>query len=439
METVRFTPAGRTLAHEGLQKLSGKRRDDARRLLLDTFRSIERDPETSADERLLASVGRAWAAGDMPDAHAVAVRRVMLQTLAGSLGGPVGCVLAQATLEAIKDVSPSHARAMLLESFRALESQSPILARFGREAAAGDIPDKEAVAVRKQVMQALTEPRDDPPVVILADISVNIADVTSAQAGRAALLTALKQIQVAGDEKQQGMALLGQQIASGDIPDRAAVALRRAVMDVLRNPGEDPSPLLLARAAAGAVDAPNVGDQAGRSALRQTFQALAKEPEATPHQRILADLGLKAAAGDISDRDGFALRRTCLKHLMERPVGSPAKAVAAACLEASEKVGAGAARAMLRTGLELIANNGNQEQKELARQGIDWGAGDMPDRQAVEVRLEQMRAVLAAEVDVEAHVETLAEGLETAPGGIERDEAEVDINGFLVSVNQEHG
>ncbi len=377
MITVSYSDPGSRYARQALSPETG---EPSLATYRDGFQRMLDDSEVTAAEKSLAKLGQTFISKkSLPGAEAA------MQTVAATVPGPIGHLLAKVTLSAAQIKEP---RAVLRSGCEAVVEDSQAysapwcLGKLGIQAGEKTDSDKEAVKLRKHFLAQITNQEQGSKGAVI-DAALGALEHASSSTARGVLRKTFELLQEHPELSQHEKDMAGLGIAFGEKPDNDgdAVILRRAVLEGMKA-GLDAAGVCLK------VADQNVSWSAKRAAMRATLVRMT-ESAATEAERVVAQFGIDAGSKTDSDKDGARVRGAVLEALTGRRLEDPV----AALVEINQKVaelgiGDETRRSMLRTALLKIQElSPNPAQQALAALGVEVGSkSEFSDKEAARMR-----------------------------------------------------
>jgi hypothetical protein len=319
---VTYTRTGQTLAKAGRDSYANKTWDTAREIMKDTFQSIASSELTSPGEKAIADLGLRVGSHNMPNTDAASARYAVSQTIAGAVGGPIGAVLAQATLDAYSGKQYTSARAITKDGLTAItrysaEGNDLAVARLGIKFGDNVVTNEDAAEARKAALKTIARGAHGDRGQVLAETTLNVYGNKSYEAARMMTkdgLEAIAQDSECSDD-QKALAKLGLAFGDHHMTHDDAAEARQTVLKKLANPITSSLTDALSEVSLEAYG--NKQYVAARAILKDGFEAVLKNPNATAEEKELARLGIEIGNGHMTNEAAATARRSIMQQLKD--------------------------------------------------------------------------------------------------------------------------
>jgi hypothetical protein len=319
---VTYTRTGQTLAKAGRDSYGNKPWETAREIMKDTFESIASSESTSPSEKAIADLGLRVGSHSMPNTDAASARYAVMQTIASAVGGPIGAVLAQATLDAYGGKQFESARAITKDGLEAIKDYSPngndqAVANLGIQFGGHSMANNEAAEARKSAIAMIAGGSDGNRGQVLAQTTLNAYGNKSFETARALTRDGLEAI--ANDsqtsEDQKAMASLGLAFGNHQMTNDDAAEARQTVLQKLSGPLDSSLTDALCEVTLDAYGSKQYSS--ARAILKDGFEAILNNPNASADEKELARLGIEVGNGHMTDQAAATARRSVMRQLRD--------------------------------------------------------------------------------------------------------------------------
>lgn len=320
--SVSYTATGRSLAQAGVSAYGGKTWPVAREIMKDTFESIAQSPSTSSSEKAIADLGIKVGSHTMQHNDAASARYAVLQTISQAVGGSIGAVLAHACNSAWADKQWNAARAITKDGLDAIARYSPepadqALAALGNDFGSHTMQDNDAANARRTVLKRIENGSNSNVPQALAQTTVDAYYNRQWNAAREITKDGLEAIQSNSQSspEQKALAQLGVTFGSHTMSDSDSASARLTVLRELSNPLSSSLTDEICNVSISAY-----GDKqwtSARAILKDGFEAVLANPNATPQERELAQLGIEVGGHSMSDTEAAQARLRVMKQLRD--------------------------------------------------------------------------------------------------------------------------
>jgi hypothetical protein len=319
---VSYTATGRSIAQAGLSAYGGKTWPVAREVMKDSFESVAQSPSTSPTEKAIADLGIRVGSHSMQNNDAASARYAVLQTISQAVGGSIGAVLAHACNSAWADKQWPAARAITKDGLDVIQTYSPessdqALAALGNKFGSHAMQDSDAASARRTVLKRIENGDNSNVAQALAQTTVAAYGEKQWNAAREITKDGLEAIRsnAQSTPEQKALAQLGVTFGSHSMTDTDAAKSRLTVLKELSNPLSSSLTDEICNVSISAY-----GEKqwpSARAIMKDGFEAVLANPNATAQERELAQLGINVGAHSMSDTEAAQARLKVMKQLRD--------------------------------------------------------------------------------------------------------------------------
>ena len=315
-----YTRTGKTLAKAGRKSYGGKSWGTARKIMKDTFESVADSPSTSPSEKAIADLGVRVGSHTMSDKDAASARYAVMHTISSAVGGPIGAVLANAALDAYGGKQWNSARAIMRDGLETIQTYSPngndqAVAKLGVTFGDRTMTDKEAAEARKAAVRTIANGSDGNRGEILAKTTLKAFGGKSWDKARALSKDGLEAIyqDEQSSSEQKALASLGIAFGGHRMTDDDGAEARQTVLKKLSSPLSSSLTDAIVDVSLDAYGGKQWGS--ARAIMKDGFQAILSNPNATPEEKELANLGIEVGKNRMPDDQAATARKSIMREI----------------------------------------------------------------------------------------------------------------------------
>lgn len=326
------SPTGKILAETNADAYDSSRgnwRGD-RLLAADGLRFIRDNENVTADEKSLAILGLKMGGRKLYNESGAKIQRAVIGVIAAAVPGPVGMVLAQTTLDASNAASStmswSHERGVSSEGLKAVLSNESTsageksLAALGLSLSGDSHHNQDATSMNKLVLKTIAKGASGKLPQVLAETTlqayskIEVGDWDKNSKVESRGLEAVRD-HADSTEYDKTIAALGLKFGAGSITSEDSAKFKKTVLQALADPKQGSLPFEIAQVTKSAYKA-GTRHKASRKVLRDGFEAILSRTDVSETQKALAQMGIDAGAGEISNVVAVRRRATILDKLI---------------------------------------------------------------------------------------------------------------------------
>jgi len=408
--------------------------------------SMQKAPDLTHEEKQRVSLALDISSSVVSSSTINTCRRMLLSSIAASVQGPAGPIIASICQDALQGMSSKDATSIQWYSFEAIKNdpmaapEERELGAFGQQLSTSCISPESLTTARKAIMDLLRKPVADPMALLYARAAGNALQGASAKDAANIswyFLDAITKHKSATQE-QKALADLGLNFSSTSMSVETVASSRSAILRILGKPLAEALPVILPKAAMEAAQgAKNQKDR--MNIYWYGLDAMAKCAESDATQVILANLGKNCSTTSMA-QDSIVIIRDCIiKALVDPEPQSAGRAIAGVVLHALG--GIPEPRDMnnlLWYGFDAInqAPGATGEQKALAARGANINATSVKDSAQARKRIMEK---IALSSDPLQELREMAENLMKTdePDAVEVQDGMLIIDGLKLEIRKE--
>lgn len=329
---MRYSSAGSEIASGSLEKVRGKEGQQALNELWCGFDAVEKSPDTTPDEKMLAQLGKniSTSTGSTGSKRSgLYANTKITEALADPLPGPLAPVISKILLAATDgEVKPGDVQNIqnvlwygldTMKKSRDLTNEEKQRVNLALAVTSSAISPSNVITGRRLLLASIVASVPGPAGPIIASVSQDAVKDMAAKDAANLLWYSLDTIMndPGASQEARELADFGKRFSTSSMEEGSVNRARNAVMKILEKPVNDPMAQLFARAAVDASQGASVKDST--NIFWYGLDAIAKHKASTAEQKALAALGMSYSSSSMSP-EALASSRSVIAKVLEQPI-----------------------------------------------------------------------------------------------------------------------
>ncbi|MGV8119085.1 MAG: hypothetical protein AB2L14_04895 [Candidatus Xenobiia bacterium LiM19] len=287
---------------------------------------IRNAEKTTRDEKSVAQMGVNFGNDYMYNDQAANAMVSAVNTIASSMTGPIGVVLANTTLNAYSNhLDWKDARKILKEGLEKIcanpniSSDEKSMANMGLDFGDDYMYNDQAARIQSAVVKTLANPPSGPIGQVFARTTINAYNSSSIEwkARRKIMEEGFDAIRenTGTSDDEKALAQMGLDFGDDYMYNDQAARIQSAVMEAIANPPSGTMAQILAKTTINAYNSGSIEWKARRKIMEEGFQVILNNPKSSETDKTQAQVGIDVGKGFMPDSEAAEMRSDIMQKI----------------------------------------------------------------------------------------------------------------------------
>ncbi|MHC9542670.1 MAG: hypothetical protein AB9903_24435 [Vulcanimicrobiota bacterium] len=304
----------------------------ARDIVNKGLEKIRNNEKTTEDEKVIATMGVDFCYDYMYNDQAARAMASVMNTVSSSMPGPIGSVLAKATLNSYNSgtIEWKDARKILKKGLETIASNpntsndEKAMANMGLDFGNDYMYNDQAARAQSIVVKTLVDPPSGPIAQVLAKTTLNSYNSGTIQwkDARKIIKEGLEAIikNPGTSEDEKAIARMGIDFGDDYMHIDQAARIRAAVVKEIAEPPSGTMAQVLAKTTLKAYDSGTMQWKEARKIMREGFQAIVNNPKSSDTDKTLAQMGIDVGKDSMYNQEAAQMRSDIMQKIANQSV-----------------------------------------------------------------------------------------------------------------------